>query len=180
MIVDPHYWSWTSELPASLCEQIIEHGLSLPEKQAEAGGDINIEKRKSRVSWVDSGHWISGLVSHYTFMANRQAWDFDIHGDNGIQFTKYAVGEFYDPHVDTFKLEDNMRKLSIVIQLSDPEDYEGGEFVFVDGDEETIPTNFDKRGSILVFPSFLMHQVKPVTSGTRHSIVSWFVGPKFM
>lgn len=180
MIVDPHYWSWTSELPDGVCDQIVDYGLSLKDEQGQAGGDVQIDVRKSRISWVPVNHWISGIVSHYAYLANAQAWNFDIQREDGIQFTKYGVGEFYEAHIDTRKLEDNMRKVSIVIQLTDPKDYEGGDFVFVDGDDVTKPQGFDKRGSILVFPSFLLHQVKPITSGTRNSIVSWFTGPKFI
>jgi PKHD-type hydroxylase len=66
-----------------------------------------------------------------------------------------------------------------VIQLNKPEDYEGGEFNFIneDGEGETVE-GFKEQGSILVFPSFRLHQVTPVTSGTRHSIVTWFIGPQ--
>lgn len=178
MIIDPHYWSWTSELPDGVCDQIVEYGLSLKDEEGQAGDAVQPDKRKSRIAWVQPNHWISGIVTHYAFLANAQAWNFNIEREDGIQFTKYGVGEFYEAHMDTFKLQDNMRKVSIVIQLTDPKDYEGGDFVFIDGDDEFKPKGFSKRGSVLVFPSFLMHQVKPITSGTRHSIVSWFIGPK--
>ena len=65
MIVDPHYWSWTSELPDGVCDQIVDYGLSLKDEQGQAGGDVQIDMRKSRISWVPVNHWISGIVSHY-------------------------------------------------------------------------------------------------------------------
>ena len=68
------------------------------------------------------------------------------------------------------------RKLSVVVQLTDPSDYEGGIFEF-----KTVetPANFKTRGSILVFPSYLEHQVTEITEGTRYSLVCWAEGPRW-
>ena len=68
------------------------------------------------------------------------------------------------------------RKLSLTLQLSDPKDYTGGEFEF-ESEIEPLPPQHTKKGTVLVFPSFYKHQVKPVTSGTRHSLVTWVEGP---
>ena len=70
------------------------------------------------------------------------------------------------------------RKLSLAMQLSDPSDYEGGNFqIFTGGNEpQTLPK---KRGYILVFPSYVVHQVTPVTQGSRQSLVAWASGPAF-
>ena len=178
MKLDPHYWLWEGELEQDLCEQIIAYGNSLDLKEGVAGGEINHDKRKSKIGWVPQVHWIKAITSMYGYLANDQAWCFDINNQDGIQFTNYGIGEHYNAHIDTFALEDDMRKISLIIQLNKPEDYEGGEFLFWDGDESSTVKGFEKQGSILVFPSFLMHQVTPVTSGKRHSIVSWFTGPQ--
>ena len=71
------------------------------------------------------------------------------------------------------------RKLSMTIQLSDPDDYEGGDFVFNVNQIGQSPDReqLRKKGTVLVFPSFIMHGVKPVTKGTRKSLVSWIEGP---
>jgi PKHD-type hydroxylase len=68
-----------------------------------------------------------------------------------------------------------MRKVSVVISITDPDTYEGGEFEFIDGTKPDIK----QRGSILVFPSFVEHRVTPITSGTRYSLVNWYCGDKF-
>jgi len=68
-----------------------------------------------------------------------------------------------------------MRKISMVISITDPDTYEGGEFEFIDGTKPDLKP----RGSVLVFPSFVRHRVTPVTTGTRYSLVNWFVGNKF-
>lgn len=178
MILDPHFWIFPSIIDKELCDLIIKRGNEMETEPGQAGGEVMLDKRKSHVAWFDQNDWVSGLCYHYTKLANEQAWDFDITHPDGVQFTNYGVGEFYEPHTDTHRLEDDMRKLSIVIQLNSPDDYEGGEFMFFDGDKPWSPENFEQQGSVLVFPSFLLHQVKPVTSGKRHSIVSWFVGPQ--
>lgn len=87
-----------------------------------------------------------------------------------------------------------MRKLSATIQLSDPEDYEGGLFQWLTNAKishslgrtgkanaydlaETLPYSMMQKGSIIVFPSTVMHQVTPVLSGERKSLVIWLSGP---
>jgi PKHD-type hydroxylase len=92
----------------------------------------------------------------------------------GFQFTRYEVGEYYGPHFDIGPGRLAERKLSMTVQLSDPADYTGGELLiypeFVAGKEQ---------GSMTVFPSFMCHNVLPVKSGVRFSLVSWVAGPPF-
>ena len=68
------------------------------------------------------------------------------------------------------------RKLSVTVQLSKTEDYEGGDLEF-----EDVQTSADFRaqGTVLVFPSYLRHRVHPVTSGIRYALVAWFFGPQW-
>jgi PKHD-type hydroxylase len=75
-----------------------------------------------------------------------------------------------------------MRKLSVAIQISDPNDYDGGDFIIQkskNSNEFTAINEFRPRGSVIVFPSIVTHGVMPVTRGVRHSVVCWVVGPKF-
>ena len=69
------------------------------------------------------------------------------------------------------------RKLSLTLQLTDPSRYQGGELQFFTGDiVRTAPRD---RGMLIAFPSYMVHQVTPVTAGTRKSIVAWVSGPQF-
>ena len=101
------------------------------------------------------------------------------------------LNEFYDWHQDStpfpFKdvhpnFEGKIRKLSSIINLSKPSDYEGGdlEFDFRNLTKESsnikVCDQIKEQGSIVVFPSFIHHRVTPITKGTRHSLVSWTVG----
>jgi PKHD-type hydroxylase len=111
------------------------------------------------------------------------------------QFTKYKLNQFYDWHCDSWEAPyanpDNkdtngkIRKLSVTCSLSDPKDYEGGELEFdfrnMDPDKPTVRkcAEIAPRGSIVVFPSHVWHRVKPVTKGTRYSLVIWNLGYPF-
>lgn len=133
--------------------------------------------RDSTVRWVDK-NWLVNMVSGYGHAANTSAWNFDINTYENIQFTEYALNQHYDFHIDTFEHSEGMRKVSVVIQLSDDKDYEGGDFQFQHPDEsvEVVPA-LRKRGTVLAFPSWYRHRVTPVTKGTRYTLVTWLSGP---
>jgi PKHD-type hydroxylase len=126
---------------------------------------------------------IAETISRYCRKSNRSNFGYDITEMNEIQFTEYdgapEGGGKYDWHYDTF-WENPMpfdRKLSVVIQLSHPNEYTGGEFEFFGMPSPGL--EWKERGSILIFPSFFFHRVLPVTSGKRTSLVSWIEGPKW-
>tara|TARA_R110002020_G_C16164045_1_gene763577 strand:+ start:84 stop:707 length:624 start_codon:yes stop_codon:yes gene_type:complete len=90
-----------------------------------------------------------------------------------IQFARYDVGDHYDIHFDGFK--ETGRKLSMSVQLSDPEDYEGGLLkIGLPNNPVTVTT---EQGSVACFPSWMPHTIEPVTEGTRYSLVAWGHGP---
>ena len=159
--------------------------------------------RKSSNAWIDGGNWVSGFVWYYIMKANRENFMYDIEGidTNEIQYTEYQKGEYYDWHIDDditrCMVNDNVltsadnhgeniailngeyiRKLSFSIQLSDPEDYEGGELEFnVNNEERFFAPN--KKGTIIIFDSRVRHRVCEVKSGVRKSLVGWVVGPRW-
>ena len=109
---------------------------------------------------------------------NDKYFKFDIFGvTEGLQFTSYkAPGDKYGKHVDR-SLGTVVRKLSISIQLSDPQEYKGGELCFYDSAEKQLaPQN---QGTFIIFPSFVQHEVMPITQGERHSLVCWITGKPF-
>jgi len=71
------------------------------------------------------------------------------------------------------------RQLSKTMPLNDPLEYEGGEFQIQTGLPEQPLIVEQKRGTAIIFPSFMLHRVTPITLGVRKSIVVWAVGPKF-
>jgi len=122
---------------------------------------------------------ISEILDPIVNLANREAFGFDISGIKEFQISKYRANDYYKEHMDCYlKGIPAQRKLSITVQLSDPADYEGGNFIF-NKDIPALPDQVHNQGSIIVFPSFLYHQVEPVTKGTRSSLVGWYEGPHF-
>ena len=149
--------------------------------------------RDSNVSWI-SDVWLKKLLKPYVDRANQKAgWNFNLNDSEDCQFTIYNQGQYYAWHTDADeKLYKNkewkglMRKLSVTVSLSNPEDYEGGLLEFdLRNIGEINTSNIIKckeilpRGSIVVFPSYTWHRVSPVTSGTRLSLVQWNLGPGF-
>jgi len=140
----------------------------------------DLSTRNSKIGWVNSSHWIAGFCYHYILQANECNFNYDIKsfGDKFLQYTSYSTGEYYDWHVDTIRNSDSIRKLSFTLQLSDPEDYSGGELQFLDeGDQLFFAPK--ERGTIIVFESKLKHRVRKVRSGCRKSLVGWVEGPRW-
>ena len=153
------------------------------------------KKRDSNIVWLND-RWIYKEIQPYIHQANRLAgWNFDWDFSESCQFTKYKLNQFYDWHCDSWEApyanQDNketfgkIRKLSVTCSLSAPEDYEGGELEFdfrnMDPDKQSVRkcAEIKQRGSIVVFPSHVWHRVKPVTKGTRYSLVIWNLGYPF-
>jgi|TARA_R100000656_G_scaffold108813_1_gene80895 PKHD-type hydroxylase len=151
------------------------------------------KKRDSNVVWM-SDRWIYKEIQPYINQANVSAeWNFNWDWSESCQFTKYKSGQYYDWHCDSWEspyekglAQGKIRKLSVTISLSDEKDYEGGEleFDFRNNDPHTkrntaICKEILPRGSVVVFPSFVWHRVKPVTKGVRYSLVIWNVGYPF-
>jgi PKHD-type hydroxylase len=163
------------------CDTIITECKKYKLSVAKTIGNTEHEYRKSNVVFVTPIPelvWVYQRLTSSVIDLNSKFFNFDLSGFNeGLQFTEYvAPTGKYDYHVDKF-YNGVIRKLSIVLQLSDPEQYEGGEFQYLDSVEpEVLPKD---RGCLLAFPSWAMHRVTPVTEGTRYSLVGWITGKPF-
>jgi PKHD-type hydroxylase len=203
-----YYWYFKSAIPPKICDDIIKYGLSQSQTMARTGqyGDKQLnkdeikdmqKKRKSDIVWLNDP-WVYKEIHPYVHQANKDAgWNFDWEKSESCQFTKYKLNQFYDWHRDSWDKpydkegSDNgkIRKLSMTCQLTDGSEYEGGqlEFDFRNYDPHmrdeakhvTQAKEILTKGSIIVFPSFVWHRVKPVTSGTRYSLVVWNIGRPF-
>ncbi len=167
------------------------------------GDALNKDKRNSMNAWVPTQHWVGGFIWHYIERANRENFLYDLTCVDGesIQFTRYQEGQYYGWHNDSglathykpvsignrtdgraqdFMNENTelVRKLSFALQLSDPDDYEGGNVQFLDegGSSYIAPR---QRGCIMLFDSRTQHRVLKVTKGIRKSLVGWVVGPRW-
>lgn len=197
-VVDHPYESglvYEGVFTARQCERIIAMGLGLTPDDARVGGSESsyVEEaatRKSRTAWIepaDDALWIFDKLTKVAQRANR-VYGFDLIGfTEDAQFTMYdEPGSFYDWHQDGLGGELAGRKLSLVVQLSEPEAYVGGELELFNIVHEMEPDDAAawgeaarERGSVIVFPAFEYHRVLPMTSGKRYSLVSWIGGPPF-
>ena len=122
--------------------------------------------------------WIFDRMSMIALQCNNERYGFNLNGFyEPFQLAEYGEGDFFDWHLDFGNGENSTRKLSISIQLSDPSTYEGGDLQFMINNK-TVDAPRDK-GTVIIFPSFIMHRVTPITKGKRRSIVAWVSGPPF-
>ena len=167
------------------------------------GDSLNKDKRNSQNAWIPTQHWVGGFMWHYIMRANRENFLYDLRNIDGesMQYTRYGEGMFYDWHNDSglathYKpvsvgnrtegrqqdfVNENLelvRKLSFAMQLSDPDDYEGGNVQLMDEavNAYVVPR---QRGCIVLFDSRTQHRVLKVTKGVRKSLVGWTVGPRW-
>lgn len=145
------------------------------------GNQYNDELRKSSVMFIENtpeNDWIYSRLAGIAMQTNNERYWFDLLGfHQELQLTRYTVGDFFEWHLDFGAGPISARKLSLTIQLSDPDEYEGGDLQFMINDK--IVTAPREKGTIIVFPAFIMHRVTPITKGTRQSIVGWVSGPPF-
>ena len=138
--------------------------------------------RTSSVKWIPrtlNNEWIYKKLTQLAIWGNER-WCFQIMGlSEQVQIAEYdsdTLGK-YDWHIDCGSGFGAMRKISISVQLSAPEDYEGGELQFKTNREERTASK--EKGSAVTFPSYFLHRVKPTTKGKRYSLVLWVTGPPF-
>ena len=178
----PYYWTRHNAVPPELCDMILAERQAMSD--APAGVGINNETapdglRKTSIAWAPRNHWLEGIMLNNMFYANRETnWnlDFGVHTEQ-VQLAKYETGHFYDWHKDTFFLTDapTCRKLTSLALLNDHSEFSGGDFQ-IQNVRETINL---KKGSVIVFPSYLDHRATEVTAGTRYSAALWIHGPNF-
>ena len=184
------YAIYKGAIPESYCKYIIETAFTFNEEEATIGNrvvDNNV--RSSKIRWIMPGQNTRELFAYlngFAERANRKQFGFDISlGNESFQYTEYRADDkgHYSWHIDSH-IDPGVpvcdRKLSLVVQLSDPSEYEGGQFCI----DKFVQPPFDMAsyapiGSVIVFPSYIKHCVTPVTKGTRKSLVTWYWGPSF-
>lgn len=179
-----NYYYFTNAFTVDEINEIIKLGESYQKTVAVTGGGDQgtiSDYRKSEVSWIpenDYSIWLYRKCWEYAEIANKEMWNFDIWGfPDDFQYTTYhGDGGHYDWHTDMGPGLSN-RKLSMVLQLSAPEEYNGGNLDLNLGSGiNSVPKGL---GTLCFFPSFNLHRVTPLTSGTRRSLVTWLGGNNF-
>lgn len=176
---------WPGLFTAEELDLIEAHGASLTPAKAElAGRKDNVDHlRVTRVAWIDRDHrtkWLYARIEQAVLELNRRLYRFDLYGlSESFQYTVYesSEGGHYDWHCDIGATAEP-RKISLTLQLSEPDAYEGGDLLLEGGTGSPMRAQ-KTRGSLVAFPSYMMHRVTPVTAGTRKSLVVWVAGPPF-
>ena len=205
MYLDNYYYYFSKAFDDRFCKTVKD----LAKKQKPVKGTISktkqqiknkdvefVEKkdyRDSDICWLND-QWLYDVIDPFLQEANKMAnWNFEVDHFEDLQFTKYKKNQHYDWHLDNLantyncpqnpKAHGKYRKISFSINLSDPKDFEGGEFYF---EFLNSPVNeiaecvqLKEKGTIIFFPSFVKHKVAPVTKGERNSLVGWTLGYPF-
>jgi PKHD-type hydroxylase len=164
------------------CRRIVELPLTGVEAGVQAlenaGGRVDYAYRRTRERPVPPEPdylWIYQRLAAVVRESNQKAYQFRLNDFMTVTVLEYSPDGFFDWHMDLGTGIFAERKLSLVTFLTPPEEYEGGELCLMDGGE---PLRL-AQGTTIIFPSYLMHRVNPVTRGNRFTLVSWVHGPSF-
>jgi len=163
------------------CDQIVEIGHAKKLELGNTKDNNKLKTRKSNISWLspsDNLEWLYRRLTDVITDLNNQFFGFDIFGiQEGLQFTNYKAPDGkYDSHTDR-AYGSIIRKLSISIQLTNEDNYDGGDLELLQSDKAD---KMDKQqGKLIMFPSFVQHRVTPVIKGERNSLVIWVTGNNF-
>ena len=174
------YYKWEGVISSKECEEIITEYKDSELIAGTTGNSDGAKLRCASIHWVDKESMLTRMVMSFMTEANERFFGYKIDGSEAVQFGKYDEGGKYDWHTDTHNASDQtLRKLSTIVQLSNPDNYEGGEFQFFNGVEEPEDLKIKSQGSVIVFDSRDWHRLTPITSGVRYSLAQWSQGPKF-
>lgn len=181
--VEPFVW-WEGAFDDRELDWLQERAVKA-DQRAQVGGGADPEYlrqiRRSHISWLtcnQDNEWVFRKLAPVVSSLNSQFYRFDLTGfGEALQLTNYDKSEngMYGWHQDYGGNRSISRKLSLVLQLTDPSQYEGGNLQIM---TSATPISVRKqRGLIAMFPSYTLHQVTPVTQGNRQSLVAWLSGP---
>lgn len=177
-----NYYHYENAVSDGFCDTLIkEYSKKEVEKLPPIVGQeyalqVNLDYRKVERVLLPLNQGISATLTAYALSTNYEKWQYNVTHTNQTEFLLYDIDGKYEAHVDTFHMHGNeIRKLTSIAILND--DFEGGKFFIITNNMKHYPPQ--KKGTIIVFPSYLVHGVEPVTKGVRYSVVSWLVGPYF-
>ena len=167
------------------CDHIVALARSGPASDARLVGQMRDHNlRRADLVWAEDmpgADWIMDRIIATVAAANRDVFDFALSDfAESAQIARYGAERqgHFDWHSD---IGDGplarRRKLTLVVQLSDPGGYDGGLLQVMPS--ATVIDAPRTRGSATIFPAYLLHRVTPVTRGERHSLTVWAHGPAF-
>ncbi len=167
------------------CDHIVAAIANIPTDDALlVGRNRDHKQRNAELVWMDDVGdltWVMTRLIKLVSQSNKHQFDFDVREfAESPQVAKYdaAKGGHFAWHSDIGRgLAAGKRKLTLVLQLSNPDTYDGGDLEIRPSAHILLANR--AQGSVSVFPSFALHQVTPVERGVRHSLTVWAHGPPF-
>ena len=179
------FTTWDGAFTPAELDAIVAYGDAIGQAEATimdaTVADQDEGLRNTRISWIEESQetlWLFHKLIGAVSTINKQAYLFDLAALESLQYTVYHAGEgsHYGWHVDHGRTP-TRRKLSLVLQLSEPADYQGCDLqIYASTQIDTCPKT---RGTLIAFPSYSLHRVTPITAGIRKSLVMWCSGPRF-
>jgi PKHD-type hydroxylase len=197
-VVTYSHVKWQNSFTAEELDKILAYCDSVGTERAKVIGtdESNIseieKKRRSDIKFHprnDKTAWIFDRLNRIIGEINNQFYNYDLNGFVAFQYACYNSGEkgtfhwHMDMHLDRKTLPPGMiepRKLSLSLLLNEPKEFRGGEFQLNLGNESQAETIEFDRGTMVAFPSYIIHRVAPVYEGIRKALVVWVTGPKFI
>lgn len=196
-IIDPESWViHDTRLPNEFCDMILDHFAELPDRAATAKNAKG--HRRCGMRWDDQTSWIGPFLWQYIQEVNERIFQYDLSSAfaSEIHQLEYRPGHYYHwhrddmvecrlqyapPHFTSVRQQtiEYVRKLSFSLQLSDEDEYTGGDLQILPENNDKVITVPKKRGTLVIFDSRTRHRIKPVKSGKRFVLVGWVVGPRW-
>jgi PKHD-type hydroxylase len=179
-----NYYYFSDGISNDELKKLFDDVALIPQQRATTVASDDTSVRSSIVKWLpqnDQWSWLYDKMINMATIANNALWNFDLQtAPEQIQFTEYhaSQGGHYGWHQDIGPGMLSLRKVSITVQLSGPEDYQGGDLQIWQGGDNPIDAPKGK-GTVVIFPSYMMHRVTKVTSGVRRSLVLWVGGEHY-
>ena len=176
---------WENAFTPEQLDAIERVGDALPREKAALEGD-NVDpdaKRRTQIGWIVRNReteWLYARLEEIVLRLNTQYYKYDLYGlMERLQYTVYhgAQSGHYDWHVDHGVIAPAPRKISLSVQLTAPDQYEGCDLELSPGDRVHAAPRM--RGAVIAFSSYVLHRVTPILSGTRKSLVVWASGPEY-
>jgi PKHD-type hydroxylase len=158
---------------------------SLNLELATISNEVRPDIRMCKTSWIpytDEWAWLYGRLYDLVLWVNEDGFKFDpLDFTEPIMYCEWSVGDHFDWHVDIGDVHPfSSRKLAVSVQLSESDDYRGGDLEFaVTPNPQHWYTVSRTAGSVIVYPAYLTHRIQPITSGIRKSLVFWVGGVPF-
>jgi PKHD-type hydroxylase len=171
-------WYWKEGIPKEVCDLILADATDSRFLRGETREESGDDYRNNNIFFLNKNHWFESALLNFARLSNLEAgWNFEWSDCEKVQISRYMPGQRYEWHADEnlFRDSELIRKITVVCQLNDPAEYEGGG-LHLTGFDENLLLN---QGDVIVFPSFLEHTAKVIEAGQRFSAALWVTGPQF-